>query len=599
VPNIDINEQPTVQVKNSEEITKLLKALNDDDDTVRKAAIRTLGELGDSRAVDSLVQLLKPYETFIPDDDTVGRYRDANRYDDVHEAIAKALGAIGDARAVPQLIEVLGDDDNHHVFLAVAEALGTIGDSRAVSPLIEVIGVCSKYGQTIALKALGAIGDPQAVEPLIEMLNSNKYYDVRKAVAEVLGAIGDSRAVPSLIELFEGNLVDNDVREAAAEALGAIGDSRAVPPLSKALGSNNNKKRKAAVMALIDIGDTRTVPPLLESLRNDYYDFSRIALKKLVDSSGSHVVTALIELLKDNDHDSRRTVAEMLGDIGNNLAVSPLIELLKNDDDRYVRMAAAKALGDVGDPRAVDSLIEIIENSVGDAHPYRELNQRSEYKSRTAIFLCKNAAEALGKLGDPRAVDSLIKVLKTCGSQVHETASEAFIEIGDGSAIEPLLKTLESRDERVRKAAFKVLGALSQRDENIGTSVTGFVRVFKKGSPYGKQLLEKLPPPVVGAEFERLLLFEDAIDWYLKHGMPEESAAARRKQVNMGVAKVSQKVVHGDEVVTVQDSVVTRSTIGGGSNDLMKQLQQLADMREKGQLTDEEFKMFKEKLLKR
>lgn len=54
------------------------------------------------------------------------------------QAAASALGEIGDARAVEPLIQTLEDRDSL-VAGKAAQALGRIGDARAVEPLIQAL----------------------------------------------------------------------------------------------------------------------------------------------------------------------------------------------------------------------------------------------------------------------------------------------------------------------------------------------------------------------------------------------------------------------------------------------------------------------------
>jgi HEAT repeat protein len=204
----------------------------------------------------------------------------------VRKAAASVLGKIGDERAVEPLIGALGDDDN--VCRAAAWALGEIGDARAVEPLIKALGDGGEYVREAAAEALGAIGDARAVEPLIKALG-NEDEDVRSHAAGALGEIGDARAVEPLIEaLSDENMF---IREAAAGALGDIGDKRAVEPLIGALSDDKTWVRRSAVEALGEIGDSRAVEPLIKALEDedpdgrladeDVHDAAKEALKKL------------------------------------------------------------------------------------------------------------------------------------------------------------------------------------------------------------------------------------------------------------------------------------------------------------------------------
>jgi hypothetical protein len=76
---------------------------------------------------------------------------------------AKELGEIGDARAVEPLIEAL-DDKQILVRTEAAKALGKIGDTRAVEPLLETMP------SEPAAEALGRIGDKRVLGLLIQVV---------------------------------------------------------------------------------------------------------------------------------------------------------------------------------------------------------------------------------------------------------------------------------------------------------------------------------------------------------------------------------------------------------------------------------------------
>jgi len=105
-------------------VEPLCKALrNDEIPAVRAAAAESLGDIGDARAVEPLIDSLRSVEW------------------QVRAAAAKALGQLKDARAIEPLCNALLDKD-FNVRAAAAEALGLIGDERALQPLLEAMRGC-------------------------------------------------------------------------------------------------------------------------------------------------------------------------------------------------------------------------------------------------------------------------------------------------------------------------------------------------------------------------------------------------------------------------------------------------------------------------
>jgi HEAT repeat protein len=101
-----------------------------------------------------------------------------------------------------------------------------------------------------------------------------------------------------------------------------------------------------------------------------------------------------------------------------------LADVLLRDDDNYVRRKAAEALGKIGDPYALESLIKALLND-------------NDWRVRWG------AAEAMGAIGDPSTVESLIYALEDDEWPVRWMAAKALGRIGDPRAVRPLIKALE------------------------------------------------------------------------------------------------------------------------------------------------------------
>jgi HEAT repeat protein len=79
--------------------------------------------------------------------------------------------------------------------------------------------------------------------------------------------------------------------------------------------------------------------------------------------------------------------AEILGELKYAKGVGPLIRSLQNDENFSVRWRAANALGKIGDPRAVEPLIQALKDEKLDVRGY--------------------AAIALGRIGEIHALPYL------------------------------------------------------------------------------------------------------------------------------------------------------------------------------------------------
>jgi len=101
-------------------------------------------------------------------------------------------------------------------------------------------------------------------------------------------------------------------------------------------------------------------------------------------------------------------------------------------------------------------------------------------------------------------------------------------------------------------------------------------------------------------KLERLLKYDAAIRiWEEYLGKPEEATRVRKLKAEQGAVKVTQKVVHGDEVTKteIKDSVVSKSNIGSGGDDKFTKLKELKEMLSEGLIDEDEFKQMKKEIL--
>jgi hypothetical protein len=97
---------------------------------------------------------------------------------------------------------------------------------------------------------------------------------------------------------------------------------------------------------------------------------------------------------------------------------------------------------------------------------------------------------------------------------------------------------------------------------------------------------------------EKLMEFDEAAEVYKRLEMDDDVIRVRKLKAEQGAVKVTQKVVHGDEVTKteIKDSVLNRSNVGGGSSK-MQELKDLTEMKKEGLIDDAEFKQMKKEIL--
>jgi hypothetical protein len=199
-----------------------------------------------------------------------------------------------------------------------------------------------------------AASDEPDIKTLIEDLNAQDV-NVKAASVKALVEAGEP-AVEPLIKVLSSK--DPEIRENAAITLGKIKDERAIDPLIKLLTDEEWEVESAATSALVEIGEP-VVEPLIFILQDKNEDvFLRMkVIAVLAGIKDERAIQPMIRVLKEEP--------ELQADLGYHLglmgepAVEPLIQLL-DDDDPEVRVRAAEALGRLGDDRAIGALTDAL-----------------------------------------------------------------------------------------------------------------------------------------------------------------------------------------------------------------------------------------------
>src|SRR5262249_32355704 len=131
-----------------------------------------------------------------------------------------------------------------------------------------------------------------------------------------------------------------------------------------------------------------------------------------------------LNALSDPNSRMRRQAVAALEVLNEQQTIEPIIHLLGTDENAEVRANAARALGRFGDKRAVEALIKALHD------PAREV--------------CHQAILALEHFGDQQAVEPLIALLQD-SYFVYDTA-RLLGKLGDARAVGPLMEALKHAD---------------------------------------------------------------------------------------------------------------------------------------------------------
>jgi HEAT repeat protein len=219
------------------DVKKLIKALGYRDLRIRLSAADALAVIGDVRAIEPFIQLLK-------DNDK-----------EVVASAQRALVMIGEPAVTPLIKELKKNvtaaikKNDPNLCKATATTLANVG-VPAVEPIIAALDINDPYFCGFSASVLGNIGKP-AVEPLIAALKKYDSFYIRQTVASALGEIGDMRAIDPLCAALKDE--NRDVRVTAADALVKIGDAKALDSLGSLCNDQDADVRQFAQNSLAQL----------------------------------------------------------------------------------------------------------------------------------------------------------------------------------------------------------------------------------------------------------------------------------------------------------------------------------------------------------
>jgi HEAT repeat protein len=303
----------------------------------------------------------------------------------------------------------------------------------AIVPLCTYLHDSDTKIRNIAVLVLGEIGDSTAIKPLIACLNDNDY-NVRENTANALDKM-------SFVPTSQTEKISYFIAAKKFDELTKIGKP-AIKPLIVCLKDHNRQIRESALYTLekmeykpssegdlisylivsrqydniIRIGKP-AIEPLIDCLyyKDGEFDYD---IENTLSAIGKPAIEPLIVHLNDINVNVRQHSVLALGRIGDRHATIPLIKCLK-DTVFVIRSSAAEALGKIGDSHAIQPLIDYLKEAC----------------DLSAIY-------ALGKFGAQDAVVPLIACLKHNNDIVGQEAAEALGKIGDRKAIPFLVSAL-------------------------------------------------------------------------------------------------------------------------------------------------------------
>ncbi len=208
--------------------------------------------------------------------------------------------------------------------------------------------------------------------------------------------------------------------------------------LSLALSDSSPRVRSVVSEILIENSDPRIVETLLELLRNQDPGIRSVSMSILA-GLGPVALPQVEYYLNDSDPDVRIFAAGILGESRLKQAFPALQKALTAPEEN-LRYAAAEALGKIGEKKAIPILVECLKD------------QWVRYPS----------IESLGLLDASEAIPELLGLYEE-DEWVRVAVIEAVGKIGSSEQVDFLLGQMDEEDEIIMQACFTALARIEQR----------------------------------------------------------------------------------------------------------------------------------------
>lgn len=402
---------------------------------------------------------------------------------EIQKAAIKALGEIGDTTSTEKLIDFV---DKEETRLDAIEALGKIGDTKAAPVLIEQAKSNRYRIKFNAISALEKMEMPEVKEFLFDMLLTGSYfceedsddefdYDSNKIVKNIFHVLAnkiDQEDADQLLLLLDEK--NNSIVNGSIKLLAELQAKKALIPILRLTRGNSPLIRDSAMSALdkLILGFREHLDKLAsekhseQCFANDYF-YEHFGIAGLIYALGyprsnaywqtalkiEDVVTPvdlpkLIDGLHDTEGRVRGLIAEVIG--RKNLRdCQDKLKLLADDPVPFVRGLAIRAIGNLQHRNAIRQLKARLKDS---EHIFS--NSDNQVRDFAAI--------ALAKLKSKSAIPRLQELCLNSNSDLQDEAIDLIISLGELTNRAIFESSLHSEDKSLWLPTLKILAAIEK-----------------------------------------------------------------------------------------------------------------------------------------
>ncbi len=293
-----------------------------------------------------------------------------------------------------------------------------------------------------ALQRLVKDTDPRPHVDLLLKLARDPERRLAAIAVEALSKVQEKRVLDLMLDAFaHGDATSRNMAKRYLETQTEANPAGMRRLLLELLGEGEDAIRRMSVELLLQTGDHSAV--LLEILvyARNLVGWLRDRILETLRGMGDEVLQNAVGLLQHEDEDVRTAALVLVQYFRDPRVVLPVCKMLE-DDDWWLRITACDALGELGDKRAVPQLVKALQDE----------------DARWA------AIDALARIGAPEALKPMSALLRDKRPEVRGEVVRAFGRFEDPRLL-PLLKQLKDKDpvSEIRTRAAEVLRDLSAK----------------------------------------------------------------------------------------------------------------------------------------
>lgn len=227
----------------------VIAAIKSKDESVRVAALKAVGQIGNASSVSLLAQQAATAK---------GEEQKAAR-----ESLYRLRGPEVDAAILQSLPSAAAD-----VKVELISAVGERNIGGSIEMLLRTARDEDRKVRVESLKVLRVVGKPEDMPALVNLAmgvkSDSDRTETEKTIAAVAHKIEDKTRQAAAVLAVLPNVKDSSDRASLLRTLGRIGDSSALPTLRTALSAREADIQDAAIRALSDWPTAEPVPDLLK-----------------------------------------------------------------------------------------------------------------------------------------------------------------------------------------------------------------------------------------------------------------------------------------------------------------------------------------------